>query len=315
MADANTAPSKQKQLEVQPEKFQLEKEYLAMEFDPKKKYVFQLAVENLEREMPVIGIVGQRQMAEPHKKFKPFQNIVLTSQIVWENKRRVLRYYDGCTSIFVDEQPKDRETIEQAIKQTKPRNFLEGKFGCYGDESMLLLYLNICSWNANSPFRTRSADAIFVPVDTVARANAEIKKLDNMEKALDLAKKATEQKMMIHANYLGVEMFDFDTDSVKGAAEIRALYRQKAIENPESFIESYGNKDIELKYYIDKALQDGIIKTNAISNKATWGSNNSVICDVSGLKSHEALSQKLFEHSQLPDGEEFKIQLQALYKK
>jgi hypothetical protein len=315
MADAKElAPLKTQEKFAPKPKYELEKEYLNMEFDPKRKYVFQLAVENLERELPVIGMIGQRAIPEPHKRFKPYQNIVLTSQIVWEGKRRVIRYYDGCTSIFVDEQPKDKETIEQAIKQTKPRHFSDGKFGCYGDESMLLLYMYICSWNAGSPFRTRTANAVFVPVDTVARATKEIEKLDNMDKALQLAKSASEQKMMIHANYLGVEMFDFDTDQEKGVDEIRALYRRKAVENPESFIASYGNKAIEIKYYIEKALQTGVISTKN-PNRATWGSNNAVICDINGLKSHEAIAQKIFEYSQLPEGEEFLIQLEALYKK
>jgi hypothetical protein len=317
MADAKStlAPSKQKELQLKEEKYQKEKEYLEMEFDANRKYVFQLAVENLERELPVIGMVGQRHMAEPHKRFKPYQNIVLTSQITWEGKRRIIRYYDGCTTIFADEQPKDKETIELSIKQTKPRNFLEGKFGCYGDESMLLLYMNICSWNANSPFRTKNADPIFVPIDTDSRASAEIKILDRMDEALKLAKEASEEKMMIHANFLQIEMFDFDTDSEKSKEEIRALYRRKAIDNPDRFITSYGNKAIETNYYIEKALQNNVLSTKADPNKVVWGHNSSFVCDIAGLKSHEAITQRLFEFSQLPEGEEFLIQLTALYKK
>ena len=85
------------------------------------KYMFELANINSEREMPVIDMVTKR--AVPHKKFKPFQNMVFTSQVVWKGQRRMLRYYDGCTSIFQDKQPKDKETIDQLISQTNKNKY------------------------------------------------------------------------------------------------------------------------------------------------------------------------------------------------
>ena len=180
MADANNelAPVEKKErkkrepkaIVVQPEikknddseKYPVESAYLAMEFDHLRKYMFELATPNLEREMGILEVDGQKSRMIPTPKFKPYLNIVLTSQIIWKGQRRIIRYYDGCTSIFADEQPKDKEEISEYIKTTKPRAFLEGKFGAFGDERMLLMYLNICSWNAESPFRTRSANAIFV---------------------------------------------------------------------------------------------------------------------------------------------------------
>lgn len=313
MAQATNAPL-QKAPVKEEEKFKLEKQYMEMEFDPFKKYMFELAVENLERELPVIGMVGQKATAEPHKRFKPYQNIVLTSQIIWKGQRRILRYYDGCTSIFADEQSKDREDIEQFRNATKPRAFLEGKFGCYGDEKMLLLYLMMCSWNADSPFRTRAADAIFVAVDKAKMATLESQKLDQTEEALRLAKEAKEQKMLIHASYLGIPTRDYDSDNDLEPSEIRALYRKEALRNPKNFIDSFGNKSIEVRYFINKALETGLISNKFNPNKATWKSSNREICDISGLKSHEAISEKLFEFSQLGDeGEEFVIQLRALF--
>jgi hypothetical protein len=311
MADAKLtlAPSK----DQKDERFKAERLALEQEFDINKKYVFQLAIENLERELPVIGMVGQKAAAEPHKKFKPYQNIVLTSQIVWKGQRRMLRYYDGCESIFVDEQPKDKELIDQLIKQTQPRAFLEGKFGCHGDQKQFLLYMTICSWNAESPFRTRSADAIFVPVDQAKRATNESLKLDQTERALQLAKDASVTKMMIHASYLGIALVDYDSDNELSEDEIRAFYRKEALRNSANFIESYGNKAIEIKYYIGKALQQGLISNKLNPNKVAWASSGNVICDISGLKSNEAIGEKIFEFSQLAEGEEFVIQLKALY--
>lgn len=296
-------------------------------FDSEKKYMFQLASSNLEREIPPYEVVNNRSIPVTTQKFKPAQNIVYTAQIVWpeglkdpwsskdrKQGRYVIRYYDGCSTLFVDEQPQDRVTIEQMMKQTKERRFLEGKFGAYGDETMLLTYLYICSWNADSPFKTRSSSTVFVPVDRMKIATAETARLDLTEKALQLAKEASEQKMMIHANFLGIPMKDWDSDNDLTASEIRAAYRKRALQDADGFIKSYGNKSIEIKYYISKALETGVIDVNFSPNIAVWGTSKSKICDISGLKSHEVIGEKLFEFSQLPDGEEFLIQLKAVYE-
>lgn len=292
--------------------YPVEAAYLAMTFDHTKKYMFELATQNIEREMPVIEVDGQKSRAIPTEKYKPYQNIVLTSQIIWKGQRRILRYYDGCTSIFADEQPKDKEEIDQFIKVTQQRFFTKGKFGAYGDEKMLLLYLMICSWNADSPFRTRSANEIFRATDTMKIATKESDKLDQTERALQLAKDASKTKMLIHSAFLGVETLDFDSGNELTEKEIRTKYRRRALEDAAYFIESYGNKSIEVKYYINQALIKGLITNKFNPNKATW-QNGKEICDISGLKSNDAIGDKIFEFSQLEDGQEFVIQLRALF--
>lgn len=280
-------------------------------FDKDKKYMFELVESNPERELPVINMTTKR--AAPHQAFKPYQNLVLTSQIVWENERRTLRYYDGCTTLFVDEQPKDKDIIDQYIKQSKKRAFIEGKFGVFGDERLLLIYLNICSWNASSEYRTRTSTAIFKPVNADQKANSITSKLDLIEEAMKYAREAKPTKMMIHASYLGIPTTDWDSGNELTEKEIRALYREEASRNPENFIKTFGNQALEIQYYIDKSLENGTISNRFNPNKATWGQKNTEICDISGLKTNDAISQRLFEFSQTEAGEEFKVQLIALY--
>ena len=83
------------------------KEHLALlqVFDPEKRYMFQLASENEQRSHPVIMIQNGVSHVMPHKKFITKRNIIFSSQIVWNGQRRNIRYYDGCTTIFVDKQP------------------------------------------------------------------------------------------------------------------------------------------------------------------------------------------------------------------
>lgn len=285
---------------------------LGIELDHTKKYVFELASENPDRELPVIMTIGQQHTVLPKKKFKPFQNLVYTSQIVWNGQRTNLRYYDGCDTIFASDQPKEKESIDQFIRSTKKRHFLDGHFGCYGDEKMLICYLLACSWNVESPFRTRTADAVFVPLIQGRKVAAENDRLDAIEAAIRNAKEASELKMNIHGSYLGIPIIHPVTDNELSPEEYRIEYRKKAMENPAKFNESYGDKTIEVRYYIDKALQSGLIDYRTNGNKAVWR-NGSVICDISGFKTTDGVAQKLLELSQLEEGEEFVLQLKALY--
>jgi len=281
------------------------------EFDVNKKYVFELAERVMPRDKPVINVRTNR--IEPDPEFPPYRNLILTSQIVWNGSRTNIRYYDGCESIFVSEQPKEKDTVDQLIQQSKKRAFLKGKLIVEGYDKMLLFYLNICSWNGESKFRTNTANAIFISVNPDKKATVDTEKMDNIEKALDLAKAASESKMLIHANYLGIATIDFDSGNDLSPKEIRSAYRKYALANADDFISSYGNKSIEIKYYIDKALLNGIIDNKLNPNQAVWSKSGSIICDVSGLISVDAISERLFEFSQSDEGEEFLIQLKAIY--
>lgn len=286
--------------------------YLSKVFDVDKKYMFQLAKELPEPEYPVVVVTGSKARVATHKKFSLYRNLTYTSQIIWKGQRRGIRYYDGCDTIFIDKQPKDKESIDQFIRQTRRRFFNEGKLGVYGDEKMLLLYMNMCSWNGDSPFKTRIANAIFISTDTDKIVSAEFTRLDEAEKALELAKKASDTKMKIHADYLGIAMMDYDSGNELTERELRVEYRKYALGDPKGFISSYDNKSMEVKYLIDKALERGIIGNKHNPNKATWGSNHTAICDISGLVSLESIAQKLLEFSQMEEGAEFVIQLKAV---
>lgn len=291
---------------------QKEKDALAQDFDITKKYVFQLAAENMELEKPVIDARTNR--ALPHKPYKPYQNLIMTSQIVWNGGRIGIRYYDGCESIFISDQPKEKDVVDQLIQQTKRRGFNEGKLIVEGYDKMLLLYLSICSWNTESPFRTSTANGIFYASNADKKAAKESERLDLIEEALKYAREATATKMYIHSSYLGIPTSDYDSGNELTEKEMRTTYRTAASRDPKRFIDSYGNKSLEVKYYIDKALENGTISNKHNPNKATWGSNNTEICDISGLKSNEAIGQRLFEFSQTELGEEFLIQLKALFE-
>lgn len=292
--------------------WQAEDDFLAQEFDPFIKYMFELAEQTLPREHPVIDFHTKRPL--PHQPFIPKKNLVLTSHIIWKGQRRGIRYYDGCMSIFIDEQPKEKETIDQFIAQTQTRWFIDGKLGIYGDERMLLLFVLASSFNAMSPFRTRTSNEVYIPCDTGKKAAAEAQKLDLTEQAMELAKNAPYAKILVHADFLGIPLKDLDSMNDLSEKEVRTAYRLRALGDAKNFIESYGNKDLDTKYYIKKALLDRLIDTWTDPNRALWKGSGREICGISGIKSFQGQLDRLFEFSQLEEGQEFKIQLEGLYK-
>jgi hypothetical protein len=313
MANASTkeAPVKETGVIIKTKEYPVEDAFLAQEFDAKKKYMFELAEENMPRQTPVWNVRLNR--PEPQKAHKPYRNIVMTSQIIWKGQRRGIRYYDGCDSIFINEQPQDKDSITQYIAQTPRRAFIDGKIGIMGYERMLLLFMFAASFNQESPFRTDTASIIWKPANSQKKATLESEKLDLSEKALDTAKNANLSKIMIHADFLGIPLKDFDSDNDLTELEVRTAYRREALRDPKNFLDSYGNKALEIKFYIKKALAEGLINTAANPNVAAWKSSGRKICDINGLKSPAAINDRLFEFSQLEEGEEFKIQIVAIF--
>ncbi len=310
---ASLAKDEKKFIDIEGEKVvegSKEHSLLSQEFEPFKKYVFELATQVHPRRHPVMNVRTNRPVE--HRKHTPVTNLVFTSGIIWNGRRRMIRYYDGCDTIFMDKQPKEKEIIDMMNRQTRRREFIDGKFIVEGVERMLLLYLLACSYNAESPFKTPRSYTKFAPVDSEMNTKRETAAMDETEKALELAKKATYQKMRIHGAYLGVPLMDFDSQNEYSEAELRIKYRKKAFESPGEFLKSYGNQKIEIQFFINKALENGIITSKLNPNRATWGSNNKEICDISGLKSPEAISQRLFEFSQTEEGTEFLTQLKAV---
>lgn len=314
MANAKkTAPLSNDDVEVLDEpKLSFEDEMLAelgIELEPKRKYMFELAQENPIREMPIVDMREKRNLA--HKKFKPYNNIIFTSQIVYNKQRVTIRYYDGCDTLLVSKQPKEKEVVDQLINQTRAKNyhFRNGGFGAYGDEKMLVLYMFIASWNGGSSYKTRTSETIWFSKDETKAASSISKRIDEQEKALKYAKEAATKKMLIHANYLQIATTDWDSGNELTEEAIRAEYRKFALERPSEFIESFNDSSLELRYFIDEALRNRTIVYK--EHQAMW-KTGTPICAIDGLQTEEGVSAYLMKFAEKKEGEEFVIQLKAL---
>lgn len=296
--------------------------------DLSQRFMYVLA----EKNEPIGGVFNARtNKSTTESPYKPYRNLLLTGSILWDGSdlkideangkiiagfhkgKRYICYYDGCSSIFVDEQPQDSVTRKRLIESTKQIAFQNGYLTVFGYETMLKKFCDIVSWNGNSEYRLPSSPVVFLNVDSETEKATIADSLDNLEKALQLAKEASDMHVLVHGRYLGVPELDTITDNPLSQNAIRTLYRKKAMENPDDFIKSYSDKSISIKYFVEKAIEAGEINTNTNTNKAVWRKSGQIITDISGIKSEEGKRVALVEFAQSIEGEEFTMQLKALY--
>lgn len=256
--------------------------------------------------------------------YKPYMNLIFRSSIIWPGGKDpfskierprgkyILRYYDGCTTLFADDQPKDKATLDIFINSTRGLVFSNGHLFVFGYDVMLKIYMDWCSYNEDSPYRVPSVTIKFKNINTEKQMAKEAQILELEDKARDLAKNAEVNKMKIHAKYLGIAFEDETTMQELSIGAIRTSYRQFAKNSPKYFIDSYNDKTIEVSTWIKDALYTGKISTTIISNSAVWAKGNSVICDISGLKAQHLIVEKLVEFSQMDIGADFMAQLKMI---
>lgn len=290
--------------------------------DLNKKYVYVLALKNEPRGRVFDGDGNPIKDQE----YPGRRNLLLRSSIIWpggkdpfSGKERqcgkhLIRYYDGCTTLFIDDQPKEKETIDILIASTRELHFIRGYLDIYGYETILKNYMDWCSWNAESPYRVAKVDAVFIMMDGEKQRRVEAEAMNMEDDATEYAKKASIKHMRIHSKFLDIADIDLKTSQPLSDESLRTEYRKAAKSNPAFFIRTYNDKTIHIKHWIEEALKSGQISTTIIPNKAVWAEKGVEICDISGLKSKEGILNKLIEFSQLKEGAEFKEHLEAFSK-
>ncbi len=256
------------------------------------------------------------------------RNLLLRSTINWPGGkdpysgqdrpkgRYLIRYYDGCDTLFVDNQPKEPLILEPMMAGTRELHFINGFLYVDEYDTMLRTYCDWCSWNADSKFRNKQRDAIFRLLDSEEIRREESAKIDLMEQALVAAKTAKVKHMRIHAKFLNIPEVDENTNRVLSDDAIRTLYRQSAMHDPAGFMRTFNDKSIHLKYWIEKALASGELSTTLIPNRTVWAKKGADIgVDMSGIQTTEGIMNKLIEFAQTDAGMEFREILEALYNK
>lgn len=303
------------------EKTETQKTYEETLPDINTRYAYVLAQEN-EARGKVFDENGNKR---DEVKYKPYLNLLTRSSIVWPGGkdpfsgkerakgRHQIRYYDGCTTLFVDDQPREKDIIEQLLSASRQLTFDFGYLFVYGYDTLLKVYMDWCSYNEESPYRIPNFKAIFKSVNTEKESLKEAALLELEDEARELAKNAPIKKMRIHAKYLGVPDTDQITMQPLTDTAIRVEYRKAAKSNPDHFKKTYNDKTIEINTWVMDALNTGQISTDLIPNSAVWTKGGSVICGTDGLKDRTLVAEKIVEFTQTESGSDTLAQLKALY--
>jgi len=289
--------------------------------DVNTKYAYVLAEEN----QPRGRVYDENGMPRNEVKYKPYLNAILRSSINWDGSadpysgkprsagRHLIRYYDGCTTLFMDDQPKDKETIDQFITSTRDVVFSHGYYFVYGYDSMLKTYLDWASYNENSPYRIPTAPVKWKMVDTEKSSQSEADLLELEDLAREYAKSASLKKMRVHGKFLGIQELNEITGQSISDAVFRTEYRKFAKADPKYFVTTYNDKTIEVTTWITDAIDTGKISTNKLPNFAIWAKGESIIYELGGLKSTDLIISRLVEFTLLDEGADFLAQLKVLY--
>lgn len=295
-----------------------------------RKSVYMLVEENTSDGVKIYDARTSLPIRGP--RFRDYTNLILKSTIIWDGSdhivdekthktisghpagMRQILYYDGCTTIFRDEQPQEKAVIDQYIQRTQPRFFQHGFITVYGHETLLKKFLDMDSRNANSPYRINTISAQYHVSDAEAVAKTKKKQQDLEDRAVDLAKEATSKHMRMHCLILQIGDQDFMTGVELSDEAIRVEYRSAAKADPVQFIKTYEDKGLEIKYMIRKCLDNGTLSTVKIPGKLCWTKSGQVVLDVSGHQDPQKIIDKAAEYSQTFDGQDFLLQLKGSAK-
>jgi hypothetical protein len=286
------------------------------------KHTYVLFEKNTPRGKVYDGVTG---VLVEEQQYKPSLNVLMDSSIIWKgeidpfsNKQRAagkypIRYYDGCTTLFKDDQPKDKETIDQFISSTRSVQFIFGHLEIYGYDTMLKTYLDWCSYNENSIYRVPTVAIKFKKIDTEAQYESEAEKLELEDTANDKAKGATAKKMRIHAKYLNIQMEDLYTNNPLTEKQLRVNYRNYAKKNAKHFLATFDDKSLEIKTWVRDAVNTGKLDLVTKPNSASWTSTGAIICSIGNIKDTKLAVDKLSEFAETDGGGDFLEQLRSIY--
>lgn len=239
--------------------------------------------------------------------YPPYILIPNTDVISWIDEEghsydRAIRYLRGYQSIFVDEQEKGGRVVPEAVLNNPQNHFeiIDGEIKCRPSEKAKIQWWEITNWNEESKHRTGTKKALVAKYSEEQNVITLAAKQKKQQEAITKAFSANESQLAFHCRYLDIPIFDHKTNSTREYEAVVADYRQRAIDDPVSFLDTFDDENLKLKYYIQKAVDENVISLKMIPDKACWVSSKEEVCDiVSGL----APIESIFNFLQLKAGE------------
>ena len=205
---------------------------------------------------------------------------------------RQIRYIDGYSSIFVDEQEVNGPVPDSVINSSK--NIITFEFGHLTVPSwnktlyQFLLLSNQCEQNTN---KTRQTKNVYKLVNLGVSDENIVELGKKKDLAYDLARNASIEDMIPHAKFLGIPFIHATTGEERDYDAIREDYKAMALSSPENFLLFANNPRIKTIYIIEQAIKQNLITTDLVKNQLHWVATKQLITELNpSIKPVEAIA-------------------------
>jgi hypothetical protein len=189
-------------------------------------------------------------------------------------KERSIRYLEGVNTIFVDEQ---KDIPAARLTQGRPKILFEaGTLRVPAIKKTFIEFMTKNEMNDGVTNRLSERPPVYTVINNDKRDEDKIKLQEDRMAAMELAFKADTSELIPHAKYLGVA-FENEYGLEKALNSIRMDYVDKADKDPSQFLKTYNNPIVKAKYYVDLAINRGLLTTGLIKGQAHWGATKGLI--------------------------------------
>lgn len=191
---------------------------------------------------------------------------------------RQIRFIDGFSTIFVDEQEANGPVDDKIV--SNQRNVITFENGHLMIQSWnkplydFLMLSNRCEQNKN---KARQVKNIYRLLD-FGNTDADVVEIGKKKDlAYDMARNASIEDMIPHAKFLGIPFVHPATGEERDYDAIREDYKSKALANPENFLLFANNPRIKALYVVEQALNRGLITTELVKGQLHWAGSKQLI--------------------------------------
>lgn len=192
----------------------------------------------------------------------------------WKEGDEVGRYVDiGMVRAFDKGEPKKFEFFMPGIG---PHLFL-GKFTLHSGnmlEEDWYEFLMLSNFNAKNPYRDKSIDPLFEPIDVLAESKEKKKILDDLRDALMIAGDLDASEARQIADSLN---WPYITEP----DVVRAKVYDYARNYPDQFLAAYKNPSTRIMAEMKKAVDANVIKLFPLKKQVLWAENDEIIATLS----------------------------------
>lgn len=240
--------------------------------------------------------------------YYPTQYRVKNPCLVYDQEKktdRYLRLLKGASSLWMDEQDKDKKMTDAQIRnQLMDVWFFDGELRVDTPvQKNIAQFLMLHDDFSDNQFRISKRPAVFQLQNKTKDASSSLERIKLEQKAVEAAMKAPNDDMKAHCAYLNISLFDSDTNSALEPDAIRIQYVNAARMNPKDFIETFESPTLKIYNEIRILVNAGAIDLSSIKGSAIWSDTKSVI---SMIPDGQEPSRYLAAFAMSKDGDEFR---------